>query len=734
MVVSELTKETTKATKSSMGKHLLDNLIFYGIKKKGGIFIGDNDVFTSIEDENGSFEDKSFGENGNIVATFAANLMTYGYVMSPKLMEYLSQLDNEQITAIHDSTIRVIRNLVGDDVEHDPMYPNFPSQVMEMSNAQLYMNAIFHYFTHGHWRPDYEKLPREFAFEEVEFVTLDILSKEDYEDIFTTILASNASISDEDKQIVEWFIGNQNKNNFPFELLFPKDIPFKENLCLVAGNLLKTGNQEYLKSCVKTATDLLRVIIHLCDGDISLAENTRFKSFPRAKRKLFIDILENVIKEEDVQRHRNKWVRLFHNLHVGDYENRAPKTFEIAQKVRNGERLESINSQVEEGLKYGKAEDVVHLLKQRPGEYARRLDHLIRKSEDGGHTVVDEFMDCGHKVSTRVLMQLKAHFRSRAGNSVEKRVIFPKGSVAKAQSIENELEPIDEEVVEKLNTYIDGVLRDRFAEKESLGKVYLDENLKECPIPTQQRSASASLYSVATGTRLPMTDKSTLRFFIYWVGMDIDLSATLHDENFEMVDQISYTNLKSTLTNSCHSGDITRAQNGASEFIDINVEDAVDSGIKYIVMNVFVFSGPTFAEHDTCYAGYMTRDYPDSNEIVDPKTVEQKMDVESNSRNAIPVVFDIEEGKAIWCDLSTIPRINRGGNNIHSNRATIQDMLEAMVNLDNKPTLYDLLRLHADARAEKVVEDKEEADISFAREDADVTAYHVNEVVGEYLE
>ena len=47
---------------------------------------------------------------------------------------------------------------VGAHRKFEPFYPNFPAQVMEMSEAALYFNAILYYWT-GH-RPGFEKADR----------------------------------------------------------------------------------------------------------------------------------------------------------------------------------------------------------------------------------------------------------------------------------------------------------------------------------------------------------------------------------------------------------------------------------------------------------------------------------------------------------------------------------------------------------------------------------------------
>ena len=41
--------------------------------------------------------------------------------------------------------------MIGDDVIYEPMYKNFPEEVMEASEIDLYLNAILHYLT---WETD----------------------------------------------------------------------------------------------------------------------------------------------------------------------------------------------------------------------------------------------------------------------------------------------------------------------------------------------------------------------------------------------------------------------------------------------------------------------------------------------------------------------------------------------------------------------------------------------------
>lgn len=657
----------------------------------------------------------------SLTASVSASMMQLGFVPSKDLVSSLNQLTENQISKIFNELITHLQKMKGADVKYNPMYPNFPQQVMETSDLELFINAIFHYWTYGEWSPDYKVLERQVDLEKTTFKEIGVISEEEFDKIFGEIITSNESISAADKKAVKWFIENGQT------VAVDMEIPFKENLCLVASLMLEKGND--ITGFIKTATDLLRVATYLSDGDISLAENTKFKSFSRTQRRMFVGILDEVASLEDLNRHRGKWVKLFHSLHVGEYSN---SLFELAKKLRSNETIETFNSRVEAAFRNNDIAEAIDILTARPGEFARRLDHLLRQSDQPAQ-VVDKFLNVADKVNTRLLLQVAGHMKTRSVD-VDKRVVFPKGNTQRATIVRSKLLALDDSIVREIDSGIRNILTERFATGKNLGKVWIDPALMDCPLPTQQRSASESLMQVARGTSLPFGDntKNTLRFFIYWIGDDIDLSATLHDEKFKMIEQISYTNLRSINYDACHSGDIVQAPRGASEFIDITIDKAVKFGVRYVVMNVLVYSGPSFAEHKKVYAGWMTRDKPKSNEIYDPKTVEQKVDLTSASKNNIPVVFDLVERKAIFADLNTSTSYMYGGNNIHSNRASIQETLEAVVSLDNKITLYELFMLHAIARGE-LVGNKDDADSVFSISEG-ITPYDISIINSEYLD
>lgn len=678
------------------------------------------------------------------VLTLNANLMSLGFIMSESLYTHLCQTSKKELTQFANHLMPILNKLKGSHVKHKPMYPNFPKQVIEASDVELYLNALLHYFSDGEFLFDYNVLPRKFSFETVKFQQIDVIDHDGFRALFTTLLQSNDSLSEEDKGIIQWFMEQDDAD----KLVVPDEIPFHENMCVVAAKFLQ--NQQDITAMVKNATDILRIATYIAGGDVSLAENTRFKSLPRSQRRVLTKQLERVINEEDIGRHRNKWVRLFHNLHVGDY---SSKVFNIAKKARNNGRLKSFYSDLELALSVADIDAILALLSHRAGEFGRRLDHVLRIAMDEDlelltipskinsfkdvkmgtkhqTLVIDAFLQVVDKIPTRNLTQLYGHLNARSVDTWEK-IIFPKGSFQNAVVISKYLEALSSTILIPLKQGIEDSLQRRFAEQEALGKVWLDPALIECPLPSQQRSASEGQFNLARGTRLPIeSDKETLRLFIYWVGKDIDLSATFHDEQGNMIEQVSYTDLRSDEYQAYHSGDITSAPKGASEFIDINITASAKKA-RYLAMNVLVYSGPNFSEHKECFVGWMTRHEANSNEIYEPATVQQKITLQQKCRNVIPVIFDLHERKAIWVDLPT----SRGGfytqNNVQNNRASIQQKLYAIVNRNNRLSLYELFEMHAKARGE-LVESRDKADTVFAY-DGDITPFDVNTINAEYL-
>ena len=651
------------------------------------------------------------------------NLENYGYTLSKDLFDKVAKLDLEEINAFYLDLISEIEELTGANRIYKPMYPNFPYQVMEADDAELFVNALVHYWSYGELLPEYKKEKRFPLVWDKELKVISIGTYDDLIEIGTNILQSKTNISDQDKEDLKEILSK-------FRIV-PDEIPNKEVCAFYCTCIMEYYRPEMITRFIKTPTDLLRVITCLSGGDVSLATNTKFTKLKRKYRKFIVDTLNSFDENslEDLFRYREKWIRIGEIVHPGEYVKKYPDKYQtveyVFEKLRADDKPLFFNGKVEKAIKEGNVSEAVDILSSRPGELGRRLDQLlsISENEEERKTVLNTFLEKAEKISTSELWQIVQHFKDR--NKENKRIFFPKGNVSKLYVIDNNLKDIDYYST-LIVQYAKIGLYKQYRERNKLGKVYIDPELKNYIVPFSQRSANSGSKIITRGSKLPIDDSTNIvRGFIWWTNtgngyynrVDLDLSASIYNDKMEYLDHISYTNLRSGKFNGFHSGDITNGGDvdgdGVAEFIDIDLNQVIENGGRYVVYQVYSYTGQRFDVLPNCSFGWMSRSDFNSGEIFEPKTVENKIDVRSRSCNCVPVIFDCKERKAIWCDIQFASYTTYlGGNNLESNKDKTDYTLYAMTHL-SKPNLYDLVFMNGIARG-YCVSDKEESDIVFS--------------------
>lgn len=668
------------------------------------------------------------------LATALKNLESLGYTFSKPLMEQVRTLSAEKFTTFYKQLITDIKEMLGANVSYQPMYPNFPDQVMKLEESALYINAIIHY--HTLLLPSSKIKERLPLLDRVDLKVIDLGSEQEFNKMIQHLISANTSISETDKKDIEWAITNTDN----VEALLPTTIPVKENLAFVVATLLKYQKApiEKLSTFFQTATDILRLATALSDGDVSLASNTKYRKFTHYERRMILGLLEQCSNlTEDMMRYKKRWIRLGEILHPFEYKKRFPKCYEAFDVIRNKKAFQTFNGKVEVSLLQKKIPQVISLLKNRPGEFARRLDHLLRLTRDP-QLVLNQFSAVAHQVSTPLLLQVLTHFQHR-NKPHDIRTIFPKGNVAKVIAIPNELPLIDQQICLSAVDICQKTLIERFAKLPSLGKVFIDKRLQSYLVPFSERSASKSFRTIVRGSKLDIPEGNTIRFFTWWKeglvngkhtgSVDIDLSMNIYDEKWSYKEHISFTNLKSSAYKAYHSGDITSAPNGACEFIDLDIPSVLHNGGRYVVMSLHSFTHQPFSSLPECYTGWMIRQYPNSGEIFEPATVQNKIDVTANTKICIPLILDLQERKVIWTDLA-LKRHPDYYNTIEGNQRGIVMIGKALTSL-TKPTLYDLFSLHALSRG-ILVDQRSEADTIFSVEEG-TTPFDIEKIMSDFL-
>lgn len=669
------------------------------------------------------------------VISFVNEMHNFGFLVTKELYQYLSSLDEATSVEVCQKVLSLAKESVGAHVAMKAFYPNFPRQVMEASDAELFINAILHYWTLGTWSPEYVEEKRPDLKEENPKTEISLVSMEDVKAYFFRILASKNSIPASLVEFVEMGI----EEGWAAE--YKGEIPFKETLCRVATALVKQGQS--INGVVATTTDVLRVMAALSESDIELKTKVRFKSLNRKTRRALVSALEEVINISDVKAYASLWKRAFHSLHVGEF---GGKVAEIAARFRNEKNVVTSETVVAEAIKSGDVKVAVNKLVNKPSVFARSLDKLLRDSDPQTSAwVIKEFAKVVEKVDSKVLLQVLGHFKGRSLNEAGERVVFTAGSKGKAL-LAPSLKALDKSVVEHVVSVIEAELKNKFSEKALLKdkKVFISPEVYSVLIPSQLASITENKKTVARGSRVPLdlipedAEKNVLRMFIHWIGQDQDLSAFFINEDMTEFSQVAYYNLRNSYA--CHSGDVTYAPapHGGSEFIDVRMDEALADGMRYIAMDVRVYNGTTFLKHERSFAGFMLRNDLKSGEIFEPTTVRGKFDITLDGSTVMPCFFDMKTREMIWLD-SVLPGCGvysnyRQVNNLNNNIASSTDMLRAYLKMkDTKVTMKELVCLHIDAVGATQVFDKEDADYVVGLGEGNLDVYDFVEINADWI-
>lgn len=667
-----------------------------------------------------------------LVHTVQAELMNLGYMLDSAGILYLVTASREDIIRFHDEVIAYLTYIKGDG-GYRPLYDGFPQQVMEMSESELFLNAIIHYWSNGEWVPNAYTKAKPTAFEHPSYKVLRPCSEAEFNRIFTDILSVNQSITPMDKEVVTWFLENKPWNTV--RDLLPKTIPFKENLCFLLG----TAAYVFLDY---TYTDILRAATYMSGGDVSLATNTRFR-LTNQQRERIMQMLELKTRGnyregqefldslEDLKKYRGKWLALFSHIHADSKRFRKPCYANVQRVVEllrfHADKIHTWNAKVENSWRSFTA---LELLKQRPGEFARRLNKILSElcgphnwiELESIQVILTEFAEVANKISNKVLFELYTYFEGRRENQ-KQRTVFIKGARKPVKL--NPLEALPKGVVDKVHDIILSAVKGKLFAWPKLGKVIIDEKLKNIPLPTNMRSISETDTPVVRGTRMPINvdHTKTVRFYVHWKDErgteDLDLSATLLGMGQRIT--VSWNGLYKLGGNEClvaHSGDVRYRKGDCAEYIDINIKELRKQGFRYVLVDVRNFEGRSMKSLSPAF-GYMEREHPESNKTWIPSTVSASWRLQSEAKACIAVMIDLETMEYIPLDIDS--------NSITATGDT-ESLLTAMRMYMEPPKLsvHDLVMWHAEARGAEVVEQAEEGE--------EVTHFRFEDFAGSYIE
>ena len=682
------------------------------------------------------------------LATLIKKFEGYGYIFSKELAIDISKEERNVIIDKLKSVIKVIEDFKSDK-NYIVFYKNFPDEVINMSEVDLYINQILHYWI-GYLPSNNENIIKE-DIEPSKLVKareLNLIDDEMIEKLFIDLLSSNVTLSE---QYLDDVCVLANTKSIKELENYMEYIQMKETLTTVSSYILK--KEGVLIGNFKTATDILRLIAKI-SGDELNNKHIHFAYFSRTELSQLMTKLENLQNPiPDIKRYSKPWHTFFKLYAKKINFNKYPKVrkavdmlfgdiFYMTERGKINEQINRLSTMSEEDL-----DNLVKEFTIFYGDYIREILSLLNKAKDNQYEkLLLGLENCVTKVNTRILFQLYDRIINlKAKDKTIPRLVNSKGKWRRLK----ESISLSDELLNRVLQIVEDGIKTQLKEKETLGKVFIDEDYKNIMLTTSEKDSNVSLRPMTRGSRIKFNPNAeVLRFFVAWKNLDektlkelntayskldektlkeltpmysrvdVDLSALTFNENLEFNDVVAYYNQKKS--GFAFSGDITNAPEGALEYIDVlDLERLKKKGNRYILMQIRSYNGYTFEEINSVYAGVMELTSIEAKEKKNmySTAITEGFQIVSSERTTNTILVDLKKFEYIWLDMN----MDSYKLDIFQNALNYEEIpyLNDMLRYFSRKqyiTMYDLLKLNADVRG-VLTKDKKEADVIFEKVD-----------------
>lgn len=565
--------------------------------------------------------------------TLNTNIESLGFTFTAKdIVEVISTMENpEEIYEAINSYVSVVKA--------KPMYPDFPSQLMGMDEAQYRFDQLMHYdSTYGAmlrasllqlamgldaeyeiskgWLPTVEDTEK--TTEDKTLLKAKVLEIIPSEKMYTLpvhrILSKRERMSSSDELIIKYAIDNYRG---AMADLIPEKIEFKENILILVNNICDirilendSKKKELLTTVCQHTGDVLRCI------EYRLQKSHYHLSRP--EKRLWVAVLERY-SEIDLEcnlmlsnKKASGNIRLLQFIDYNRYSH-SRKHRDVVARFRNGDlqswegKLKKLNDKdVHAGLRFA----ATH-----PGNLVRMVTWFLRLgcSQEEIKTVLAENAS---SLSSQTLVDLLDKFLNQYQTGYDS-TGHPSSDIDEERTKEHEktAEVLKYVLAAKCKTLDTPLSMPVEYEEEIEGenvvktrqkKVFIDEECfdwNNSRILGNNKSIEGGYLRKGLKIKIP-EDVKNVRFFTYWNDkkcVDVDLHAYMRDSNSPGVKHVGW-NGDFRQSGVVMSGDITHSD--AAEYIDVDIEKAAASGIDRIQLCVHLFNGKeNLGAIDECYVG-----------------------------------------------------------------------------------------------------------------------------------
>lgn len=704
------------------------------------------------------------GDNTALAMTALKNLSDYGFTLDEAGCAMLKTASKKDIEAWYYEASDRLNKLAGGNHTYKPFYPNFPEEVMEKTDAELFFDQILHYVTvaihdvtdgqtpifmpEGENRKEGVKSLEEHPLKVVATIdakdedTIASLAKE----VFQNTLKSKLTPSADDMEniIHRYMAANP---------CWTKDADVAENRTVLSYLYAVALADNMDTSCMPAlvANDYLRIAqiySYMKVNDITEIDNFSALSGKNEfgkKKQLFICSIPNSMRrfiayglndlkpenlEEDVARNLKQWKYLFKIMHAGQME-KLKNLHSVVMKVREGKPLNTFYARVEKAFaQYQENPNMVlSLYKSRPGEFVKALNRLLmaeakdeEQAKKYASSLVEACRDTFGKVRPEDLVRLISYLTSRTRED-RLPVHNVNGSLFLS---EKKHAPLAQDVADLFIKLAKEGIASQIQTGVPYGKVYIDPQLAKAPLPTEVSDMSSAMNAYPRGTRIPIErnedgSAKNMRVFIWWTNMknervDLDLSGNLfvkRDGHYVSDESISFHD-SYCVHGATHSGDITNGGkfggHGVCEYIDFNIHSLKEAKIDYVQVYVNSYTGQSLKDVP-CQGGWMERDELDKSQQFDVRAVRQSSMLTYDGRGVVMAIIDVNAEEVIWMDAPDLHARTA------STSLTVMNSFEIMLERYAKGdlmTMKDMAELAVSANGGEIVDSMEEADVIFS--------------------
>lgn len=620
----------------------------------------------------------------------------------------------------------LIEEQIGSKFVPSAFYRSFPASVRSLSEEQLLIDQLCHYFkTYGEGdfsNPGHSIFEKDdvrpLLMEKGEVKYFHMMTEHDSYEIILETCAGSLSDS-------------RPLNPTYYNLVSSVYDDFEENFSTFVSFEQMFINRRI--NCKNTSLKLLmdkrdaRLANHIELPDVTklveiIANERKQKinklSLPNKDRKFITQVLDNLLDNDNISNeklaecHERKkfWCALLHHIHYIPKSNNA-KYF--VNTIRGQLNLSSLATFEYYMADYNiKAAVRVALDNKGVGFILRNLNYLLSRcrTDEDVSCVVTALNKGGY--NPIILFQLLAEYKTTQDNTTKARSFsFVKNGLIKSHTeTPDEVmkrrskvsKEIKADVCHRLMSMLDYKYNNTIR-----GKVFVDESFANIALPIYESNGNLGLGCIPKGSRIHIEDNKCVRAFTYWEKVnDIDLSCFAIDE-YGHKEEFSWRTMANNRQSKAitFSGDQTSGYNGGSEFFDIDVDEfkKMYPNARYIVFTDNVYTYGVKFKDCLCKAGFMLREELDSGEIYEPKTVKTSYTINCDSKMAYLFAIDILNRDVIWLNLEMASNSSIGA---------FEDMsfLNKYFNTTQSFNMYDFIQM----AAECIVDNAEEARLIFS--------------------